>query len=174
MATHAREVPVDQAEEAPAGTGKPPIERPWLPRARAIAAAAGRKAQQSRLTTTSRLLPGVNGNSTWVRRCRDLISLHLSDLGGDDAVTQAEKCLTRRAAVLTTELERIEVQFALAETTDVDLLDAYQRASNTLRRLLTTLGLERRAKDLTPDPLTYRPAKLEPVAELEPAEEPPA
>jgi hypothetical protein len=30
-----------------------------------------------------------------------------------------------------------------------NLLDRYQRASNTLRRLLESLGLQRRAKDIT-------------------------
>ena len=34
-------------------------------------------------------------------------------------------------------------------------LDAYGRAASHLRRLFETLGLERRLKDVTPDPLTY-------------------
>jgi len=121
-----------------------------------MAAASGRKAQQSRLTNSSRLLPGVNGNSTWVRRCKDIIAAHMSDLGGDDSATQAERSIVRRASVLTVEMERIERQFALAEATDPELLDLYQRTANSLRRLLEAVGLQRRARDVTPpDPLAY-------------------
>jgi hypothetical protein len=32
----------------------------------------------------------------------------------------------------------------------ITLIDRYQRCSNTLRRLLEALGLQRRAKDVTP------------------------
>ena len=34
-------------------------------------------------------------------------------------------------------------------------LDAYGGAASHLRRLFETLGVERRLKDVTPDPLTY-------------------
>ena len=59
--------------------------------------------QRSRITN-GRLLPGDNRGS-WARRCRDLISEHLSDLGGEDNTSAAEQSLVRRAAVLTVELE---------------------------------------------------------------------
>jgi hypothetical protein len=39
-----------------------------------------------------------------VRRCKDLIADHLSDLGGLGNVSAAERLLIRRAAVLTVEL----------------------------------------------------------------------
>jgi hypothetical protein len=54
----------------------------------------------------SAVLPDVNGRSTWVRRLRDLIGLHLSDLGGcgvrGRAVHHAERSIIRRAATLFT------------------------------------------------------------------------
>src|SRR5262245_24752189 len=49
---------------------------------------AHRKAYgRSRITNGSALLPSVDGRSTWARRLRDLVELHLHDLGGRDAVS---------------------------------------------------------------------------------------
>jgi hypothetical protein len=112
-------------------------------------------------------LPGVDGRSTWVRRLRDLMALHLSDLGGEQAVSEAEKSIVRRAATLTVELERLELRFATAgEATTADL-DLYQRTSNSLRRLLEAVGLERRARNITPDLKSYVSLKAETVEESE-------
>jgi hypothetical protein len=101
---------------------------------------------RSRISNGSALLPGVDGRSTWVRRLRDLVKLHLSDLGGDDAVSEAERSIVRRAATLTVELERLELAFALAGEAAPEQIDLYQRTANSLRRLLESVGLERRAK----------------------------
>src|SRR5258708_36424231 len=68
---------------------------------------------RSRVTNGGELLPGVDQRSRWVRRCRDVIAAHLSDLGGEDNTSAAERSIIRRAAVLTTELEQLEVRFAL-------------------------------------------------------------
>jgi hypothetical protein len=99
------------------------------------------------MSNRSELLParlgGVDGRSTWVRRFHDLIGLHVSDLGGDDAVSTAERSIVRRAVTLTVELERYELKFAKAGEATITDLDAYQRATNTLRRLLETVGLQR-------------------------------
>ena len=89
-------------------------------------------------------------HSPWVRRCKEIIAAHLSDAGGEDNTSAAERSIIRRAAVLTTELERFEVKFALAgEASDSDL-DLYQRGAGNLRRLLESVGLERRAKLVGP------------------------
>jgi hypothetical protein len=108
---------------------------------------------RSRITNGSAVLPGVDGRSTWVRRLRDLVSLHLSDLGGEDAVSEAEKSIVRRAATLTVELEGMEAAFAVAGEAKAADLDLYQRTAGNLRRLLESVGLERRAKDVTPPSL---------------------
>jgi hypothetical protein len=71
---------------------------------------AQKNRQKSRLTNGA-LLPGIDGRSAWVRRCKDVIEQHLADL--PDA-TAAERSIVRRAAVLTTELERLEARFAVA------------------------------------------------------------
>jgi hypothetical protein len=90
----------------------------------------------------------------WARRLRDLFYLHLSDLGGTDSVSEAERSIVRRAAVLTVELERIESRFALDKGSDADL-DLYQRTAGNLRRLLESVGLERRPRDVTPTLAEY-------------------
>jgi hypothetical protein len=105
---------------------------------------------RSRISNGSSLLVGVDGRGTWVRRLRDLIGLHLSDLGGDAAVSEAERSIVRRAATLTVELERLEAGFAVAGSASTEQLDLYQRTANSLRRLLESVGLERRAKLIAP------------------------
>ena len=105
---------------------------------------------RSRVTNGSSILPGVDGRSTWVRRLRDLINLHTADLGGEDNVSAAEQAIIRRASVLIVELERLELKFATdGEASPFDL-DLYQRMANSLRRLLEAVGLQRRARDVTP------------------------
>jgi hypothetical protein len=105
---------------------------------------------RSRMSNGSAVLPGVDGRSTWVRRLRDLIGLHLSDLGGDDAVSEAERSIVRRVATLTVELERMEAVFAVAGEASPEQIDLYQRTANSLRRLLEAVGLQRRARDISP------------------------
>ena len=60
--------------------------------------------------------------------------------------SEAERSIVRRAAVLTTELERMEQRFAQSGEASVQDLDLYQRTSGSLRRLLESVGLERRTK----------------------------
>jgi hypothetical protein len=112
-------------------------------------------ASRSRISNCAAALPGVDGRSTWVRRLRDLIESHTSDLGGEEAVTEAQRSIIRRVATLTVELERMEVEFAAAGSAQPDQLDLYQRTANSLRRLLEAIGLQRRPRDVTPDPLEY-------------------
>jgi hypothetical protein len=107
--------------------------------------------QRSKVTNGSALLVNIDGRSTWVRRCKDIIAEQLADMGGSDNTSAAERSIVKRAAVITTELEMLEARFAQAEgmatATDLDL---YQRMAGNLRRLLEAVGLQRRAKDVGP------------------------
>jgi hypothetical protein len=102
------------------------------------------------ITNRSRITNGAlidgDGRSAWARRMRDLIVLHVGDLGGEDNVTEAEKSIVRRVATLTVELERMESMFAEAGEASPDELILYQTCTNSLRRLLESIGLQRRAK----------------------------
>jgi hypothetical protein len=113
-----------------------------------------KSAQRSKIGNGA-LLPEA-GRSTWARRCKELIADHLSDLGGESNTSTAERSIVRRAAVLTIALERLELGFATkgGEANAADL-DLYQRTAGNLRRLLESVGLERRVRDVTPDPLEY-------------------
>jgi hypothetical protein len=62
----------------------------------------------------------------------------------------AERSIIRRASVLTVELERLERQFALAGEADPAQLDLYARVAANMRRLLESVGLQRRARDVGP------------------------
>ena len=104
-------------------------------------------ALRSRITNGSTLLPGVDGRSAWVRRCKDVIAAYQSDI--PDAST-AERSIIRRASVMTVELERLEAKFAKAGEADADELDQYARVSANLRRMLEAIGLQRRPRDITP------------------------
>lgn len=110
------------------------------------------KYARSNVTNGTRLLHSpVNENSAWVRRCKDLINLHIADLGGEANVSAAEHALVRRAAVLITELEKLEIKFATREDgASVHDLDRYARGASTLRRLFQVIGLKRRSRDVGP------------------------
>jgi hypothetical protein len=112
-------------------------------------------ARKSRITNGSTLLPGVDGRSAWVRRCKDVIAEHISDLGGLDNVSAAERSIVRRASVITTELERLEARFAVAGAASPEDIDLYLRASNSLRRLLESVGIQRRPRNITPNLSQY-------------------
>jgi hypothetical protein len=114
-----------------------------------------KRSGRSRITNGSKLLPGVDGRSPWVRRCKDVIAAHLSDLGGADNTSAAECSIIRRAAVLTVELERLEATFALAGEASAEALDTYARVAANLRRLLEAVGLKRRPRDVTPTLTEY-------------------
>lgn len=103
--------------------------------------APGKSTSRSKVTNGSKVGTDMDGRTIWVRRLRDLIEAHTADLGGDEALTQAQKSLVRRAATLSVELERMEAGFATAGQILPSDLDGYQRASNTLRRHLEVLGL---------------------------------
>jgi hypothetical protein len=111
--------------------------------------------QRSRVGNGSELWAGIDGRSLWARRAGELLAAHISDLGGLDNISEAEHALAKRAAVLITELERREAGFAQAGQASDEALAIYQTTVNTLRRTLEALGLERRAREVVPDPLQY-------------------
>ena len=124
---------------------------------------AGRKQPQlslsktrSSITNGRHLLPEIDARSAWMRRLRDLIAEHTSDLGGDDLVSESERRLIRRAAMLCIQCEMLDAKFASegGQASQNDL-ECYQRVTNTLRRCLESLGLSRRSKDVTPTLAEY-------------------
>jgi hypothetical protein len=100
---------------------------------------------RARVTNGSELFAKhVDGRSVWCRRFKDLIQLHLMDLGGIEGCSEAQVSLVRRVSTLEIELERLEYEFARPDRTAGNrALDRYSMLANTLRRLHAALGLDR-------------------------------
>jgi hypothetical protein len=123
------------ANEATAGVqARPPARMKRRPR--------------SAVTSGRKLFVQGDSTSAWGRRFFDLAQGHVSDLGGRSNLSEAQFALVKRAAGLECETEQMEGKMSLGEEVD---LDRYGRAANHLRRILEALGLERKARDVTPD-----------------------
>lgn len=105
---------------------------------------------RSRITNGKELLPGVDGRTLWVRRLRDVMNAHIADLGGEDAISEAQRSIVRRIGTLTVAIEQLEARFATEGGGSDRSLDMHQRMSGNLRRLLEAIGLERKSRDITP------------------------
>lgn len=90
-------------------------------------------------------LAGVDGRSLMARRFREIVTSIESDLGGD--LTEAQRHLVARSATLAIWCEERETELARGEEFDAS---QYSTIANSLRRLLTDLGLERRSRNITP------------------------
>ena len=110
---------------------------------------------RSAISNGTALLAELDHRSAWARRWRDIQAAHIADLGGEDALTEAERILIRRASMLCLQLELQERRFALNEDglASTKQILCYQRCTNTLRRTLEALGLQRRARDVSPPTL---------------------
>jgi hypothetical protein len=98
------------------------------------------------------LLDTVDHRTGWMRRLKDLLNGHESDLACGASLSEGQRAIIRRCAMLQVQLEMLERKWAedggAAGSKD---LETYQRCSNSLRRLLESLGLHqgRRAIDVT-------------------------
>lgn len=108
--------------------------------------AAASRTNRSRVSNGRQLfLDGsVDQRSVAARRFRDVLSQLVSDLGGNPSEAQAIIC--RRAATLVVWSEQAEAELASGKAFDIV---NFATATNTLRRLLADLGLERRVLDVT-------------------------
>jgi hypothetical protein len=111
--------------------------------------ASRRERSRPRSAVTSGRKQFVNGdpNSAWARRFHDLVVGHIADAGGRDMISEAQLALCKRAAALECELEQLEGRLSQGEQID---LDAYGRAASHLRRILESLGLDRKPRNVTP------------------------
>jgi hypothetical protein len=102
---------------------------------------------RSAVTNGRRLFVDGDGNSAWSRRYRDLVQGHVTDMGGRDLLSEAQLSLVKRASAIECELEQMEGRLSKSEQVD---LDTFTRAASHLRRLLESLGLERKPRNVTP------------------------
>ena len=86
-----------------------------------------------------------------MRRLRDLLSDHTSDLGGQDQITHSQRVLVSRASMIALLCEMQEARFmANPDKIPPTELTSYLHAVGNLNRVLLSLGLRRRPKDVTP------------------------
>ena len=90
-------------------------------------------------------LEGVDGRSALARRYRDIFAQLTQRHGGDPF--EAQSIIIRRATQLAVWCEQAEAGAAGGKPLNIG---EYATATNTLRRRLLDLGLERRMRDITP------------------------
>jgi hypothetical protein len=110
--------------------------------------------------SNGRLLPMTDGRSATARRFKDLVDDIAADLGGKAQLSEGQRQLIRRAAMLSAECERQE---ALAARGEAEFnCELYGTMCDRLGRLFGRLGLERVSRDCTPDLSSYLQAKGQP------------
>ena len=100
------------------------------------------------LSTKAKLLTlgNLDKRGRAYRKTVEIISALEGDLGGDP--TTAQRQLIQRAALTAALVEDIEVRWLGGEMIDPVV---HATLTNSLRRLLATIGLERRPRDVTAD-----------------------
>jgi hypothetical protein len=92
-------------------------------------------------------LDSLDGRTAAAHAVRQNIDTLTSDLGGDDQLSEGQRQLVQRAAVCGAIIADFEARWVAGEPIP---LNEYLAAVNVQRRVLATLGLERRSRDVTP------------------------
>ena len=126
------------------------------------AASVRKPTVRSRVTNGADILAGIDQRSAVARRYRDLVAAAAADMGGVDRCSEARLQLIRRFAALSVQAEAMEAQ--LANGADIDITE-YSQLTSTLVRVVTRLGINRIARNVTPalrDYLEERASEVEP------------
>jgi hypothetical protein len=105
------------------------------------------RATASKVRVRLLTLDELDGRTSAARLVRELIASIENDLGGADALTEGQRQLVQRAAVLGAMIEDSETRWIGGAEFDAA---AYLAQINAQRRVLATIGLERRARNVTP------------------------
>jgi hypothetical protein len=97
-------------------------------------------------------------SSAYRETCATIAEIE-SDMGGREAMSTGERKLAERAAVLSSMLQDQSVRWTRGEPIDVA---QFCTLANCERRLYETLGLQRRARNITPDLQSYLADKAAP------------
>lgn len=96
-------------------------------------------------------LAKVDRRTAAMKRLTAHVSAHVSDLGGDGAVSHSERVLVQRAAMLTLLTEMVEEQIVRSNMQiSARELQSYCGSTQQLTRILLALGLRRRARTIGP------------------------
>lgn len=97
-------------------------------------------------------LDSLDGRTRSARLAKSLVETIEDDLGGSDRLSIAERQLVQRAAVLGAILESQEAAWLAGDGID---FNTYLPALNAQRRVMESLGLQRRQHDVTPSLSDY-------------------
>jgi hypothetical protein len=89
----------------------------------------------------------VDGRSALARRFKEVFGEIAADLGGFDRMTEGQRQIARRCALLSVECERLEGQAVLGAEFD---LATYGQLTDRLGRAFQRLGIKRVPRDVTP------------------------
>jgi hypothetical protein len=109
---------------------------------------------RSRVSNGSRILEGIDGRSREARRFRDVLAEIVSDLGGPDRLSEGQRQIARRCAMLAVECEKLEAIGVSGGEID---LECYGQLTDRMGRAFQRLGLKRVPK---PVPLVEHLANL--------------
>jgi hypothetical protein len=127
------------------------------------AAFAGKsRHHRSAVTNRTKLFAvGMDGRTGQARRYRDILTQIECDVGGIDNLSEGQRQLCRRAATLSFTAEAMEVDAVAGKPFDIDL---FGQLTDRLGCCFARLGLERKARDVTPTPTlqSYLAAKAQP------------
>ena len=129
---------------------------------------AGRKDYaRDKLTNGSKTLPDTDGRLRIARRFRDIAAAILVDQGGaSELCSESRRQLIRRFSAACVLAEDLEGRLARGEEIDVE---RHALLCSTLTRLAQRIGIDRRAKNITPSLGDY--LRSPPPTEIEEAAE---
>lgn len=110
------------------------------------------RAGRTALTNGKDLLPDVDGRSLLYKRFKEIARLVAADQGGLDALSEARVQLVRRFAATCVMAEQIEADMCNGLEIDIN---QHTAISSTLVRLGSRIGIDRRAKNITPNLTDY-------------------
>ena len=116
---------------------------------------------RSRISNGSAILDGIDGRSATARRFRDVLAEIVADLGGTDRLSEGQRQIARRCAMLAVECEKIEALGVAGGAID---LDTYGQLTDRIGRAFQRLGLKR-----VPKPVTSLQEHLARLAQLPPS-----
>src|SRR5262249_9994039 len=128
---------------------------------------AGRKDYaRDKLTNGSKTLPDTDGRLRIARRFRGIANAVLADQGGASECSESRRQLIRRFSAACVLAEELEGRLARGEEIDVE---RHALLCSSLVRLAQRIGIDRRAKNITPSLGDYlrspQPTEIEEAAE---------
>ncbi|MEI6558496.1 MAG: hypothetical protein WCO00_08810 [Rhodospirillaceae bacterium] len=90
-------------------------------------------------------LPEIDGRTRAARLSRDIADAIANDLGGPDNLTEVQRQLIRRLAIMCVVARGMEDRLALGEDLNIG---EYSTLTNALRRIAADIGLKRIPKDM--------------------------